>query len=318
MATSDRQGGAAALIFPGQGSQFPGMGREFYDAFPAAREIFDEANRVLGYDLTKLCLEGPAEQLNLTRHTQPALLTVSTVIYRLLRDAVTLSPAFMAGHSLGEYSALVAADVLDFSDAVRLVSLRGNYMQEAVPDGAGAMAAVLGLSAEKVTDICAESTEEGAVVVPANINSPEQIVISGDRKGVEKACELAKEAGAKRVVPLPVSVPSHSPLMREAAGKLSREVDKVAFRRPAVPVISNVEAAPLSSGEEAKELLLRQLYSPVQWVASIRRMVAEKVGVIVEIGPGKVLTGLVKRIDRDVTALSVNSHEEFAALKDFE
>ena len=318
MASSDPQGGAVALIFPGQGSQFPGMGREFYETSSAAREIFEEANRVLGYDLTKLCLEGPAEKLNLTCHTQPALLTVSTVIYRLLRDEVKLSPAFMAGHSLGEYSALVAADVLDFSDAVRLVSLRGRYMQEAVPDGAGAMAALLGLSLEKVTEICAESTGDGAVVVPANINSPEQIVISGDRKGVEKACGLAKAGGAKRVVPLPVSVPSHSPLMREAAENLSREIEKITFRPPAVPVISNVEAVPLSSGEEAKELLLRQLYSPVQWVASIQCMVAGGVVVVVEVGPGKVLTGLVKRIDRDVRALSVNSHEEFAVLKEFE
>ncbi|MFQ5585266.1 MAG: ACP S-malonyltransferase [Thermodesulfobacteriota bacterium] len=315
MSSSSQQKGHFALIFPGQGSQFPGMGRGFFDTFTTARETFEEANDLLGYDITRLCLEGPVEELNRTRNTQPALLTVSTAIYRVLAEEVSLSPRFVAGHSLGEYTALVAAGVLDFTDAVKLVALRGRFMQEAVPDGVGAMAAILGLSSDLVTELCSASSGEGSVAVPANINSPEQIVISGNREAVERASLLAKEKGAKRVVPLPVSVPSHSPLMKGAAERLSRAMEAVEFGRPGAPVITNVEAEPLTSGEEARELLVRQLYSPVRWVDSIRRMVAEGVEVIVEVGPGKVLTGLAKRIERGVKTLGVDRPEDIDFLK---
>jgi [acyl-carrier-protein] S-malonyltransferase len=290
------------------------MGKNFVDDFPTARHTFEEANDLLGYNLRKLCFEGPADELNLTQNTQPAILTVSTAIYRVLMEEVELSPRFMAGHSLGEYSALVAAGVLDFGDAVKLVSLRGQFMQEAVPDGVGAMAAILGLPLDDVRSLCSKSSMEDSVVVPANINSPEQVVISGNSEAVERACALAKEGGAKRVVPLPVSVPSHSPLMKGASERLSQAMETVRFDRQRVPVITNVEAEPLASGEDAKELLLRQLYSPVQWVASIRRMVAEDIDTIVEVGPGKVLTGLVKRIERGVKTLVVDSPEGLKAL----
>jgi [acyl-carrier-protein] S-malonyltransferase len=290
------------------------MGKNFVDDFPAARHTFEEANDLLGYNLRKLCFEGPADELNLTQNTQPAILTVSTAIYKVLMEEVELSPRFMAGHSLGEYSALVAAGVLDFGDAVKLVSLRGQFMQEAVPDGVGAMAAILGLPLDDVRSLCSKSSMEDSVVVPANINSPEQVVISGNSEAVERACALAKEGGAKRVVPLPVSVPSHSPLMKGASERLSQAMETVRFDRQRVPVITNVEAEPLASGEDAKELLLRQLYSPVQWVASIRRMVAEDIDTIVEVGPGKVLTGLVKRIERGVETIVVDSPEGLKAL----
>jgi len=290
------------------------MGRNFYDNFAMARHTFEEANDLLGYNLKKLCFEGPVEELNSTRNTQPAILTVSTAIYRVVTEEVELTPRFMAGHSLGEYSALVAAGVIDFGDAVKLVSLRGQFMQEAVPDGVGAMAAVLGLPLDDVTTLCSESSLDDSVVVPANINSPEQVVISGNSEAVERACDLAKERGAKRVIPLPVSVPSHSPLMRGAAERLSRAMEVISFGEPTVPVITNVDAEPLPSGREARELLLRQLYSPVEWVASIRRMVAEDVDTIVEVGPGKVLTGLVRRIERGVKGLVVDSPEGLKAL----
>jgi [acyl-carrier-protein] S-malonyltransferase len=290
------------------------MGKNFVDDFPTARHTFEEANDLLGYNLRKLCFEGPADELNLTQNTQPAILTVSTAIYKVLMEEVELSPRFMAGHSLGEYSALVAAGVLDFGDAVKLVSLRGQFMQEAVPDGVGAMAAILGLPLDDVRSLCSKSSMEDSVVVPANINSPEQVVISGNSEAVERACALAKEGGAKRVVPLPVSVPSHSPLMKGASERLSQAMETVRFDRQRVPVITNVEAEPLASGEDAKELLLRQLYSPVQWVASIRRMVAEDIDTIVEVGPGKVLTGLVKRIERGVETIVVDSPEGLKAL----
>ena len=314
MSYSTESNSSVAIIFPGQGSQFPGMGKNFVDDFPTARHTFEEANDLLGYNLRKLCFEGPADELNLTQNTQPAILTVSTAIYRVLMEEVELSPRFMAGHSLGEYSALVAARVLDFGDAVKLVSLRGQFMQEAVPDGVGAMAAILGLPLDDVKSLCSKSSMEDSVVVPANINSPEQVVISGNSEAVERACALAKEGGAKRVIPLPVSVPSHSPLIREASERLSQAMETVRFDRQRVPVITNVEAEPLASGEDAKELLLRQLYSPVQWVASIRRMVAEDIDTIVEVGPGKVLTGLVKRIERGVKTLVVDSPEGLKAL----
>lgn len=314
MSYSTESNSSVAIIFPGQGSQFPGMGENFVDDFPTARHTFEEANDLLGYNLRKLCFEGPADELNLTQNTQPAILTVSTAIYRVLMEEVELSPRFMAGHSLGEYSALVAAGVLDFGDAVKLVSLRGQFMQEAVPDGVGAMAAILGLPLDDVRSLCSKSSMEDSVVVPANINSPEQVVISGNSEAVERACALAKEGGAKRVVPLPVSVPSHSPLMKGASERLSQAMETVRFDRQRVPVITNVEAEPLASGEDAKELLLRQLYSPVQWVASIRRMVAEDIDTIVEVGPGKVLTGLVKRIERGVKTLVVDSPEGLKAL----
>ncbi|MFQ5328382.1 MAG: ACP S-malonyltransferase [Thermodesulfobacteriota bacterium] len=314
MSNSMGSNGSLAIIFPGQGSQFSGMGKNFYDDFATARHTFEEANDLLGYNLTKLCFEGPVDKLNSTENTQPAILTVSTAIYRVVTEEVELSPRFMAGHSLGEYSALVAAGVLKFGDAVKLVSLRGQFMQDAVPDGVGGMAAILGLPLDDITTLCAESSQEDSVVVPANINSPEQVVISGNSEAVERACALAKEGGAKRVVPLPVSVPSHSPLMRGASERLAGAMENVPFGEPTVPVITNVEAEPLPTGGDARGLLLRQLYSPVQWVASIRRMAADDVDAVAEVGPGKVLTGLVRRIERGLKTLVVDSPEGLKAL----
>ncbi len=305
-----------AVIFPGQGSQFLGMGKDFFEVYPLAKEAFKEANSILGYDIKRLCFDGPIEELNLTQNTQPAVLTVSTAILRVIKQETALHPELMAGHSLGEYTALVAAGALSFADALRLVYMRAKFMQEAVPDGVGAMAAILGLDVNIVEEICEASTKTDSVVVPANINTPEQIVISGDDEAVKRASKLAKERGARRVVILPVSVPSHSPLMKKAAEKLAIEMDDINFARPKVPVICNVDAKPVDSGEAIKELLVKQLYSPVQWVDTVRRMLLEKIEVIVEVGPGKVLTGIIKRINKDIRTINVDKVGDISALKD--
>ena len=299
-----------AFIFPGQGSQCIGMAKDFYDRYVDAKTVFEEASNTLGFDMARLCFEGPAAELNLTQNTQPALLTASVAILNVLNKETSIKPRFLAGHSLGEYTALVASRALDFKDAVRVVAMRGKFMQEAVPQGMGAMAAVIGLTGDIVEGICRESSSENSVVVPANFNSPEQTVISGHKEAVARASNLAKERNAKRVIPLPVSVPSHSPLMKPAAEKLARELDNIKVKALNVPVISNVEAKPLLSEERVKELLEKQLYSPVRWVESIQMMKQEGIESVIEVGPGRVLTGLVKRIDDSIKTMNVEKSED--------
>ncbi|MBI5888620.1 MAG: ACP S-malonyltransferase [Deltaproteobacteria bacterium] len=295
-----------AYIFPGQGSQYAGMSKSFFDAFASARRTFEEANDALGFDVKKLSFDGPKEELDRTEITQPAILAASIAALRSLGERTDFVPAFFAGHSLGEYTALVAAGSLDFKDAVRLVHLRGKFMQEGVHEGAGRMCAVLGLGIDAVLEVCARASDERRAAVAANINSPEQIVISGHVVAVDRAAVLAREKGAKRVIILPVSVPSHSPLMAEAAARLRRELDKVRFAAFSAPVITNVEAAPERDSSRTADLLTRQLTSPVRWVDITRRMKAESVGLVVEIGPGKVLTGLVKRIEKEMNTANLN------------
>ncbi len=294
-----------AFVFPGQGSQYVGMGKSFYDHFDVARTTYEEADDSLGYDLARLSFEGPQAELDRTENTQPALLAASVAAMRALRERTDAAPACLAGHSLGEYTALVVAGALDFKEALRLVRLRGRFMQESVPDGTGRMCAILGLGVEDVFEVCKSASLEGDVVVPANINSPEQIVISGHSGAVERAASIAKERGAKRVIPLQVSVPSHSPLMAGAAERLGAELERLEFRSLAVPVLTNVEAS-AADPTKLKELLVRQLTSPVRWVDIISRMKADGVSEIFEIGPGKVLSGLVKRIDKDMHPLNLS------------
>ncbi len=294
-----------AFVFPGQGSQSVGMAKSFHDSFDAAKKTFDEAGEVMGLDMAKLVFEGPEELLNRTEYTQPALLTASIATLRVLYEKTGFRPAFLAGHSLGEYTALVAAGALDFREAVRLVHLRGVFMQESVPAGAGKMCAIIGLSLADVQVICDSASIDAARCVPANINSPEQIVISGSAAAVDIAAAMAKDRGAKMVVPLQVSAPSHSPLMENAAERLSYELDKITIKDPSTPVYSNVEAGPVTSRERIKELLCLQLTSPVRWVDIVRQMKADGAGTIVEVGPGKVLTGLVKRTEKELDTLNL-------------
>ncbi len=293
-----------AFVFPGQGSQYVGMGKSFYYASSLAVATFDEASEALGYDLPRVLFEGPAEDLNRTDITQPALLAVSIAALRVLRESFDASPAFYAGHSLGEYTALVAAGALDFSEAVSLVEKRGQVMRGA--GGSGGMCAVIGLAPDAIAEICARVSDGASVVVPANINSPLQVVVSGEAEAVKRAATEAKAGGAKMVIPLRVSVASHSPLMAEAAGKFAAVLKEVTFRGFEVPVISNVEAEPISGPGDAAGLLERQLTSPVRWVDTIRKMKEKGVGRILEIGPKKVLTGLIKRIDGDIEAFNLD------------
>lgn len=299
-----------AIVFPGQGSQFVGMCKSFYEGFSSAKAVFNEANDALGYDITRLSFEGPQEELDKTENTQPALLAASIAAWKVLKEKANISPFYFSGHSLGEYTALVAAGALSFRDAVRLVHLRGKFMQESVPQGVGKMCAILGLDIETVRTICESASIDAAQVVPANINSPEQIVISGHAGAVEIASNYAKERGAKRVLALSVSAPSHSPLMENAAEKLEGELKKIIFKPLEVPVITNVEAEPLSDSGRIAGLLKLQLTSPVRWVDIVRRMKADGVTAIIEVGPGKVLTGLVKRIEKDINTLNLNDTAE--------
>ncbi|MEL6184921.1 MAG: ACP S-malonyltransferase [Myxococcota bacterium] len=303
-----------SFLFPGQGSQAPGMGRALAETFPVARETFEEADEALGFELSKLCFEGPEDELKRTEITQPAILTTSVATLRALASArPDLRPRYVAGHSLGEWSALVAAGALTFPDAVRLVRERGRLMQAAVPLGEGAMLAVLGLTAEVVTAVCAEvSQTSGVVFAPANFNSPEQIVVSGSAAAAELAQTKLTEAGAKRIVPLPVSAPFHSPLMAPAAEGLREALADVAVSEPAVPVITNVEAAPNSDAARVKALLVDQVTAPVRWVESVQALVATGETSAFEIGPGKVLMGLARRIDRK---LKVTPIEDPAGLE---
>ncbi len=294
-----------AFVFPGQGSQCIGMGKSFYDRSKAARLAYEEANDSLGYDIRRLSFAGPQEELDRTEYAQPALLTASIAAMRVLRENTDIRPSCLAGHSLGEYTALVVSGALAFGETVKLVNQRGKFMQESVPEGVGKMCAVLGLSVDDVFEVCRRASGDDGVVVPANINSPEQIVISGHSAAVERAALIAKERGAKRVIPLQVSVPSHSPLMARAAELLRTELYKIAFKSMSVPVITNVEASE-AAPSRLKELLTLQLTSPVRWVDTIRSIKTGGVRDIFEIGPGKVLSGLTKRIEKEMNPHNVS------------
>jgi len=294
---------AIAFLFPGQGSQAVGMGKELAEAHAAARETFAEADEALGYKLSQVCFDGPEDQLRLTEVTQPSILTASVAAWRVL-DAKGLKPAFVAGHSLGEYSAHVAAGTITFADAVRTVRSRGKYMQEAVPVGMGAMAAILGMDMERVARVCAEAAQ-GEVCSPANINSPEQIVISGHKAAVERAANLAKEGGAKRAVLLPVSAPFHCPLMQPAQDQLAVDLKSLTLRDPQIPVLCNVDAEFVENAEAARAALIRQVTGAVQWEKSMRLLAAKGVETFIEVGPGKVLCGLMRQIDRSKACLNV-------------
>jgi [acyl-carrier-protein] S-malonyltransferase len=317
----------AAFLFPGQGSQTVGMGRDLYDHFPTARAVFDEADAALGFPLSKLVFEGPEDQLKLTEHTQPAILTVSVAAARILAER-DITPAFTAGHSLGEYSAHVAAGTFPFADAVRTVRARGRYMQQAVPAGEGAMAAILGLPAPLINEICAQVTDQltplpttpeaktfsptSAVVSPANLNSPDQTVISGATAAVERAADLCKQAGAKRTVMLQVSAPFHCALMQPAQDALANDLAAFPFNDPAFPVACNVDARLLTRGPDARDCLIRQVTGPVRWVECIQLLIAHGATHFIEVGPGKVLSGLMRQIDRNQKALHV---EDSASLE---
>ncbi|MRX70560.1 ACP S-malonyltransferase [Bacillus lacus] len=303
------------FLFPGQGSQAVGMGQEFYREGDVSKGIFDKADERLGYSLSSLMFDGPQDTLTLTYHAQPALLTASTAILQEVKKA-GIQPDFTAGHSLGEYSALVAAGVLSFEDAVYAVRKRGELMDQAVPAGQGAMAAVLGLSASDLQEVTQTVTSQGKVVQLANLNCPGQIVISGTAEGVNAACSLAKEKGAKRTIPLVVSGPFHSSLMKPAAEEFQKVLNTISFHDASVKVISNVSAQPVISSSDIVDSLIKQLYSPVRWEESIKYMLNEGVTTFVEIGPGKVLSGLVKKIDRETEVLSIHNKDSFALAMD--
>ena len=296
-----------ACVFPGQGAQKVGMGKELADAYPICRDTFAEADEALGEPLSRLCFEGPEPQLLLTENTQPAILAVSVAIYRLARER-GIEPGCAAGHSLGEYSAHVAAGTLSFADALRTVRRRGRYMQEAVPVGEGAMSAILGLDAAAVGAACeAASRELGAVVTPANLNAPGQVVIAGQTAAVARAGEIAKAQGAKRVIALAVSAPFHCPLMLPAQERLEPELRALAANAPAIPVVANVDGLPKTDAASAVEALIRQVSSPVRWEEVVRRLIADGARTFVELGPGTVLSGLIRKIDPAVTAMSVEN-----------
>jgi len=306
---------SVAFIFPGQGSQAPGMGRELAERYPAAREVFEEADDALGFKLSELCFNGPAEELQLTENTQPAILATSVAALRAAESEGFPRPDFVAGHSLGEYSALVAAGALELRDAVRVVRNRGRFMQEAVPVGAGMMAAILGADLEAVEAACAEARGEGEVCSPANINSPGQIVIAGSAAAVERAIPLLKARGAKRAVPLKVSAPFHCALMLPAQKRLAAELEGMAFADLAVPLVTNVDAALIRTGAEARESLVRQVSQPVRWRESVELLAREGAREFVEVGPGKVLSGLVRQTAREARCLNVEDVSSLLAAR---
>ncbi|CAM4068388.1 ACP S-malonyltransferase [Serratia silvae] len=301
-----------AFVFPGQGSQTVGMLADLAAQFPIVEQTFSEASAALGYDLWQLVQAGPAEELNKTWQTQPALLAASVAIFRVWQQQGGNMPVMMAGHSLGEYSALVCAGVLDFAAAIRLVELRGKLMQEAVPEGTGAMYAIIGLDNASIAKACEESAQ-GQVVSPVNFNSPGQVVIAGNKDAVERAGVACKAAGAKRALPLPVSVPSHCALMKPAADKLAVALQEITFNAPLVPVVNNVDVRAETAPEAIRSALVRQLYSPVRWTESVEFMAAEGVTLLLEVGPGKVLNGLTKRIVDTLTAAAVNDTASLSA-----
>lgn len=301
-----------AFVFPGQGSQAVGMLADLAEQFPQVEATFAEASEVLGYNLWDVVQYDPDGRLNSTEVTQPALLAASVAIWRCLADGP--APAVLAGHSLGEYSALVCAGAIDFADAIRLVELRGKAMQEAVPAGLGSMAAVIGLDDEKIAAACKQAAQDD-IVAPVNYNSPGQVVIAGEKNAVDRAAVLLKEAGAKRVLPLPVSVPSHCALMLPAAEVLAEALEHIEIQMPQIPVLHNVNVAEATSPETLREALVAQLYSPVRWTETVLEMKSRGVTHLYEIGPGKVLTGLTKRIDGDLIGMAVNDAETVQSIR---
>ena len=293
-----------AFVFPGQGSQSPGMLKELAEAFPVVTETFAEASEALGYDLWQVVQEGPAEKLNSTDVTQPAMLAAGVATWRVWNAKGGEKPSVMAGHSLGEYTALVCAGVIDFKDAIKLVAERGRLMQEAVPAGEGGMAAILGLDDDVVRKACADAAESD-VLEAVNFNSPGQVVVAGSKAAIDRIVVLAKERGAKRALPLPVSVPSHCALMKPAAEKLATVLSNIAISSPEIPVINNVDVTTTEDIDAIRDALVRQLYSPVRWVETVQKMAADGADKLVECGPGKVLVGLSKRIDKTMNAMAV-------------
>ncbi|KOS02436.1 MULTISPECIES: ACP S-malonyltransferase [Paenibacillus] len=306
--------GKTAFIFPGQGSQAVGMAKDAYEAVPAATEVFRQADERLGFALSTLIFEGPDTALKQTSNTQPALLTASIALYEAFKEKMGIHPDYVAGHSLGEYSALVASGVLAFEDAVEIVRTRGEFMEQAIPDGQGGMAAVLGADREALAALCRDITESGQLVELANINCPGQIVVSGTKEGVAAVAERVKEAGGKRAITLEVSGPFHSSLMKEAATKLSGKLGAVTFSTAQIPVVANVTAKPVREGSEIRQLLVDQVYSPVLWEDSVTWLLEQGVDTFVEFGPGSVLTGLVKKIDKTVKLYNISSLESFASV----
>ncbi|WP_439241456.1 ACP S-malonyltransferase [Lonepinella sp. BR2474] len=305
-----------AMVFPGQGSQAVGMLAELASEFPIVEQTFKQASDVLGYDLWQLVQQGPSEELNKTWQTQPALLAASVAIYRVWQQQYPdLQPTLMAGHSLGEYSALVCSGAIDFQDAIKLVELRGRLMQQAVPEGTGAMYAIIGLDNESIIAAC-QQAEQGEVVSAVNFNSPGQVVIAGAKAAVERAAVACKEAGAKRALPLAVSVPSHCALMKPAADQLAVALESIAIKAPTTPVINNVDVKTENESADIRTALVRQLYSPVRWTESVEKMAKSGVEVLVEIGPNKVLTGLTGRIVKELTATAVNDVKSLQAVQD--
>ena len=287
-----------AFIFPGQGSQYIGMGKELHENFAVARQVFEEADDALHFSISALCFQGPPDQLKLTENTQPAILATSVAALRVLQTEHGITPKLTAGHSLGEYSALVASGAFDLSEAIQIVRLRGKFMQEAVPVGEGAMAAILGMERDEIEKLC-EEISEGDVISPANFNCPGQIVVAGHTKAVHRAVDKAEERG-KRAILLPVSAPFHSPLMKPAGSRLERELEKITVGDLTIPVVTNVEAEINTSKARVKDLLVAQMFHPVRWEESMRRMVQEGIERVIEIGPGKVLSGLMRRIEGGV------------------
>ncbi|HEX8846894.1 MAG TPA: ACP S-malonyltransferase [Pyrinomonadaceae bacterium] len=301
-------GNNLAYIFPGQGSQYAGMGSDLAEKYKAARRVFEEADAALGFAISRLCFSGTAEELQLTENTQPAILTTSIAVLRSMEAEGAPAPDYVAGHSLGEYSALVAAGALSLADAVRTVRLRGRFMQEAVPVGSGAMAAVMGADLKTVVETCNEA-QEGDVCSPANINSPNQIVIAGHAGAVDRAVALLKERHGKRAIKLNVSAPFHCAMMTPAQERLAAELEKIEFHDLRLPLITNVDAAEITKGEEARDALVRQVSSPVRWLESVELLIQKGVGRFVEVGPGKVLCGLVRQIERGVDCQNVGDVE---------
>ena len=301
-----------AIVFPGQGSQSVGMLADLYQTYPLVQDTFNEASAALGYDLWALIANGPEEQLNETQRTQPALLTASVAVWRVWQQQGGATPAYFAGHSLGEYSALVCAGVLSLADAVKLVEKRGQYMQQSVPAGTGAMAAIIGLDDAAIAKACADAAQ-GEVVAPVNFNSPGQVVIAGHKAAVERAGEACKAAGAKRALPLPVSVPSHCALMRPAAEQLAVDLAALQFNTPAIPVVNNVDVQIAGNADAIKDALIRQLYSPVRWTETIEYFAAQGVTEVLELGAGKVLSGLIKRINKELNTSSITDSAALSA-----